>query len=87
MAIIESRKHANIIAAEEKAKDDLWREAMIAKNHTPMFDEDGELHIGDGYDNHAGPGCTRCYWSACWYCKTIEDIPLCQVPPMPEFPA
>lgn len=61
-------------------EDRMWLEAMKAKGHMPIVDEDGDLDIfALEADTHNGPGCAACGWSCCMYCTKVEDIPACDV--------
>lgn len=63
---------------EEKER---WMEAMKAKGHVPVVEDDGSLDMfvcDGGY--HNGPGCSSCGWSTCHHCERIEDIPECDNP-------
>lgn len=54
-----------------------WFDAMVAKGHTPIVDEDGlNLFVLDE-DIHNGPGCNVCHISFCMHCRGIKDIPEC----------
>ena len=55
-----------------------WFDALKAKGHMPVVDEDGKLNFfvcDSGY--HNGPGCHACGWSCCWHCCAVSDIPEC----------
>lgn len=60
------------------AEDASWFEAMKAKGHMPILEENGNLDVFVlEYDHHNGPGCSACGWSCCHHCDSIESIPEC----------
>lgn len=61
--------------------DNQWIEAMKAKGHLPVLDEDGNLDtLVLDIDFHNGPGCQLCGESWCHHCLDPEDIPQCSNP-------
>jgi hypothetical protein len=64
---------------EEREK--IWIEAMKAKGHTPILDEDGEVDmrvLDDDENFHNGPGCATCRECWCWLCLKPDKIPSCK---------
>lgn len=57
-----------------------WFDAMKAKGHSPVLDEDGDIDLlvaGAGYCN--GPKCWVCGWFTCVHCENTDNIPPCDV--------
>jgi len=57
----------------------LFGDAMLAKGHTPVVDNYGDIDgfaYSEGFCN--GPKCETCGWATCWHCyPDPSDIPNC----------